>query len=440
MYKKLIKEIIKIYKVGFRDIFIWLYVISLSVSYVKKNIHNSFIDIIFSLDWSSNMAIIAKQCEIFLRLIVCDTNFIYPITKVILKKMCMRTKTEEYAKKKLKSEDYQTHCILVHQFLSHIKLFRPNSSIYICNMMLNNFPDIVDSPTVLKAYLTNLFLLLKEFPELKLRSFQVLLERILEQDCILFSYTRKKDVLKNTDIICTTILIELHHYLDAHEMEKQKMWTFILKIFEKTVLKNRQSLHLQFIVLYFCHFESQFTVKFLERLFRISTSPSTCMLIRKESMRSASSFIVSARFITETLVRWGIDVLLFWCYEYHKIFVSSNLSPWTLSIYNVNSHQSFHCASHCLLHVVRHYPILFIDGWNSDLEFERYWRIILTSPLSPLVFASPNLVKILLKILNENKLLELLTFRLTSKDSLKFPFDHFALSNSKYFFKTIVNL
>lgn len=97
--------------------------------------------------------------------------------------------------------------------------------------MLKDFPNIENSPTVLKAYLTNLFLILKEFPELRFRSFQVLLERILEQDCILFNGIRhEKHLLKSTDVLCTTILVELHQYLDVFKMEKQKLWCFILNV------------------------------------------------------------------------------------------------------------------------------------------------------------------------------------------------------------------
>eukprot|EP00494_Astrolonche_serrata_P005004 UN05019 len=326
-YERLVSELDFTKKNVPASAFRWFHVLCFCVGKINSKVHKDLMDILFRFPWSYPENVLKKYSVLLLRFISSDGTLTKRILEVVIPQFEIYVKTEDEGKEILESPKYAEKCKVIHSFLKDAKHLRPDVPTLLFPILLKSYPGYKCPVSSYRAYLLNIFGLLTSFPELRYRCLQFLLEKVSSIDQSLNKMEESQNLTQNfkhwleiLDVTVQLILDQLTKMVNENPQDLQKTWTFILSIFERTVLKQRTSRHVQFIMFYFCQFQMQFAVGFAKQLVKISTEPSTPALIRKASLLYVGGFIARAKYVRLRTVCWTIDMLLQWTGSYVKIF------------------------------------------------------------------------------------------------------------------------
>jgi len=463
-YKRLVQEFV-FANTSPQNVWNWLEIMGLSVSKLDFNTHHMLISALLSYSWDFPEPVNIKFKELLLRLMSSDALFTTPCLEAALSSIIIRESDEGEASKKFDQETYQKRCGVVLDFLRLAKAQRPDAGTKLFPILLKQWPVHSLALTCFRAYLSNFFRILDLFPELRYRSFQFLLEKVCHEDQCLTELEEFADVdederralfthhLSIVDLLVTTILQQCSS-LSQDTGELTKIWTFVLNCFERTVLKAPQSRHVQFILFYLCQFRQAYATGFLQRLVRISTTPSTPTLVRTASLRYAGGLVGRAKYLRQTDARWCLDTILQWAQNYAMVFQERHGFVGDIPVHEVQKHQSFYTAMQSLVFIIVHRDLDLDDRMDmqdingeervqDDESTEKKLARVLNSKLAPLRFIGIKLVNQFFETIESTALRDRLPSQLKQQVNCfgepEFPFDKFLLNDSKQFFADIYN-
>lgn len=443
-----------------QNVWNWLDLLSRSVSKLNFNIHQKVIQKLLSYSWDFPREVNAKFKELLLRLMSADALFTKPALKSAIACLSIEEGDETVASKTFNQDEYDQRCVVVFDFLLLAKTQRPDVGTKLFPILLNKWPHFSYALTCFRAYLSNFFRIIELFPELRYRGFQFLLEKVCYEDQCLseleeFAHLDKDERkasfdhhLSIVDLLVSTILQQCSEVSNTEELEK--IWTFVLNCFERTVLKAPQSRHVQFILFYLCHFRSTYSTIFLDRLVKIGTVPSTPTLVRIASLRYAGGFVGRAKYVRDSDARWAMETMLQWACNYARAWQERYGYAGNIPVHEVEKHQAFYTAIQSIIFIILRRETLDFDDLETSMEIEvehaeqtLEQRIaeVMNSQLAPLRFVGEQLVQKFLQRIESSSLKDRLPEHLKQPVNAfgqpEFPFDKFELANSKSFFSKI---
>ncbi|XP_078033044.1 RNA polymerase I-specific transcription initiation factor RRN3 homolog Tif-IA isoform X1 [Augochlora pura] len=194
------------------------------------------------------------------------------------------------------------------------------------------------------------------------------------------------------DVCMELILTYMHDFCFIEgvlQMEPlRSLYADILQIFETVILPTHASQYVQYIIFYICSFKTAVAEVFIHWLLRKVTNPNIPSIIRQSSVAYIASFLVTANFITTSIVKEVQFKLCKWIHDYinlqdHSSYVSNENKDHTV-FYSV-------CQALFLIISKRHndYPdskkyMLYLQ----ELDLAK----IITSKLNPLKACHPEIL------------------------------------------------
>jgi len=256
---------------------------------------------------------------------------------------------------------------------------------------------------------------------------------------------KELDKKKATADTLDSIMMTMFGFMkDLKEQKAEIFLDQLLFCFETIILTASNTKYCQFLLFYFCHLDSAFTIKFLGYLLKRITDPVTSSRIKTVCSGYIGTYLGRANYLNEDLIRNCLDVLFEWSREYVEQ-CSDNYQ-------DVDLHGNFYAVIHSIFYVICIDPLnVFRKGgemYGNRATIEK----IIKAPINPLkFFPAETLAELyqintklgipsLVSIMQKNEYINLPTKARLNGDNhvdYVFPFDPYLLQRSSVFIQPL---
>nr|XP_033339466.1 RNA polymerase I-specific transcription initiation factor RRN3 [Megalopta genalis] len=389
-------------------------------------VHKLLVETLLQMKWTNRSSEVASAYKTFIEDLICmQIHF----AKNVIDNLVEHFKPEDDDDTKWedgKCIDVQrlSH---IHDVLRKILIVVPMSSKLLLQSLRGRFPYIVHGTHTHEVYIYALLQILEYAPQLRSDILSLIINRLMVLDVNIprletdnededlmddssecdSTTGNENNVVADSDITETDKIHPIAHKLDVcmeqilkymHDfcfiegvlqIEPLKSLYFdLLQIFETVILPTHASQYVQYIIFYICSFKTAVAEAFIDWLWRKVTNPNIPSIIRRSSVAYIASFLVTANFITTSIVKVVQFKLCKWIHDYinmqdHSSYVSNEKKDHTV-FYSV-------CQALFLIISKRHndYPdskkyMLYLQ----ELDLAK----IITSKLNPLKACHPEIL------------------------------------------------
>ncbi|XP_078033045.1 RNA polymerase I-specific transcription initiation factor RRN3 homolog Tif-IA isoform X2 [Augochlora pura] len=272
----------------------------------------------------------------------------------------------------------------IHDVLCKILKVVPMSSKLLLQSLRGRFPYSAHGTHTHEVYIYALLQILEYAPQLRSDILSLIINRLMVLDV---NIPRLETDNEDEDLMDDSS--ECDSTIGVLQMEPlRSLYADILQIFETVILPTHASQYVQYIIFYICSFKTAVAEVFIHWLLRKVTNPNIPSIIRQSSVAYIASFLVTANFITTSIVKEVQFKLCKWIHDYinlqdHSSYVSNENKDHTV-FYSV-------CQALFLIISKRHndYPdskkyMLYLQ----ELDLAK----IITSKLNPLKACHPEIL------------------------------------------------
>lgn len=391
-------------------------------------VHKLFVETLLQLKWTNRSSEVASAYKTFIEDLVCMQIH---YAKNVIDNLVEQFKPEDNdevkwdaGECKKEDDDRLNH---LHDILRKILIVVPMSSKLLLQSLRGRFPYIAHGTRMHQVYVYALLQVLEYAPQLRSDILSLIINRLVVLDVNIprletdnededlmddssecdSTIGNENNAVNDNDITETDKIHPIAHKLDVcmelilkymHDfcfveevlqVEPLKTLYFdLLQIFGTVILPTHASQYVQYIMFYICSFKTAVAEAFIDWLWRKVTDPNIPCIIRRSSVAYIASFLVTANFVTTSIVKVVQFKLCKWIHDYinmqdHSGYVNNENKDHTV-FYSV-------CQALFLIICKRHndYPdskkyMLYLQELNLAK--------IITSKLNPLKACHPEIL------------------------------------------------
>jgi len=172
------------------------------------------------------------------------------------------------------------------------------------------------------------------------------------------------------------------------------IFTALLRVFERSILRTHKSRFTQFLVFYYCSIKHTYSEQFLQWLLEKSYDTRSALIDRTSAASYIASFVARAKFLRHASAIAIFDALVVWLHQYVDQFES--LTPDQRYSSDSTEHTQFYCLCQTALYIFCYRQQSFIQAYDKDIDQmkQRYQlETIVHSELNPLRYCNTHIVK-----------------------------------------------